>query len=199
MVDVAHQNDVKVAMHANTLNAAVPYIGMVDSIEHGAGLHLNDQIKHLCGTNTTWVPTLSAYYTASSPDMWAGLQKGFKRALQLGMDNIACGGDTGVFNHGQNALEMKLMVRLGADYKKVLQWGTLGGWECIRPVNWQETGGIGGDNDQWFGVLKAGWAADLIAVDGDLDTDFEGTVDRVMFVMRGAKVYKLDGKEVNCL
>lgn len=83
------------------------------------------------------------------------------------MDNIVCGGDTGVFSHGDNALEMKLMVRLGAPWEKVLRWGTLSGWKCIRSVRWDGPqgkerlnklhglldGSVMGDNDIPFGAI----------------------------------------------
>jgi hypothetical protein len=56
----------------------------------------------------------------------------FSEALRIGMENIACGGDTGVFAHGQNALELVLMRQLGAPWDCVLSWATDGGWKCVR-------------------------------------------------------------------
>lgn len=202
MVDIAHQSDVKVAVHVNTPRGLQNYLSVVDSIEHGCLLHEGDVIRSIAQNDSViWVPTLAAYYSSSGtrPEMWNGMQKTFRAALEAGMDNIACGGDTGVFNHGLNALEMKLMVRLGANYKRVLRWCTLGGWKCLRPASWKtsrEGTGGNGDHDQYFGAIKPGWAADLIALEGDIEQDFEGTLDRVSFVMRGGKVYKRDGKEV---
>ncbi|KIY70246.1 hypothetical protein CYLTODRAFT_430064 [Cylindrobasidium torrendii FP15055 ss-10] len=186
MLDIASQHGVKVAMHAHNASAAAPYAGLVDSVEHSPGR----EALQYNGTKTVWVPTLAAYYITAQrgemPQRWERMRETFLEALALGMDNIACGGDT----------EMKLMRRLGADYRKVLQWGTLGGWKCVRPKHWKETGGRGGDNERYFGAVKSGWAADIIAVEGDLETDFEGTIDRVQFVMRGGKVYKANGKFV---
>lgn len=57
----------------------------------------------------------------------------FKSALEA-VENTACSGNTGVFSHNENALEMKLMVWLGVDWKRVLKWATLGGWECLRSM-----------------------------------------------------------------
>ena len=141
------------------------------------------------------------YKSANSSEFgkktWESTQKGFKRALELGVDRIACGGDTGAFPHGENALEMKLMVRLGADWKKVLSWGTLGGYNCIKPFPLEGDGSEESDADVWvadhvvkFGCIKPGWAADIIALDGDLERDFEATLDRVVFVMKSGRVYK---------
>ncbi|KAF9023920.1 hypothetical protein BDZ89DRAFT_1041420 [Hymenopellis radicata] len=195
MIDIAHNSDVKVAVHVNTTKGYHLY-SAADSIEHGSGLHENNIIHSLAAQrDTSWVPTLSAYYKMADarPEMWSGMQKTFRKALDIGMDNIACGGDTGVFNHGENALEMKLMARLGAPYRRVLRWCTLGGWECLRPRGNRDSGATG-DHDLKFGVLEVGWAADIVALEGDIEEDFEGTLDRIRFVMRGAKVYKRDGK-----
>jgi hypothetical protein len=74
-----------------------------------------------------------------------------------------------VFTHGKNALDMVLMVRFGSDWRKVLRWGTLGGWSvCDR---WDEgeggcedgTGALGaaeaygGDNGVPFGAVRRGF------------------------------------------
>ncbi|KAI9454127.1 hypothetical protein BJY52DRAFT_1225236 [Lactarius psammicola] len=56
-------------------------------------------------------------------------------AMALTDDNFACGGDTGVFAHWDNALELWLMTALGARPAQVLQWATLGGW---RRTNYME-------------------------------------------------------------
>ncbi|EGO31269.1 hypothetical protein SERLADRAFT_456159 [Serpula lacrymans var. lacrymans S7.9] len=127
------------------------------------------------------------------------------------MDNIACGGDTGVFAHGENALELVLMNRLGADWRKVLKWATLGGWECIRSMKWEGRKGearfakvrdlredprIVGDNEVPFGAVARGFIGDIIATSGNFESDFESAVsaDNIQFVMKGGKVYKRDGR-----
>ncbi|KAJ4476822.1 hypothetical protein C8R41DRAFT_904808 [Lentinula lateritia] len=189
---------VKVAAHASNTNTIVKLLELgIDTIEHGSTLTPHpDSLMRLLSTtpNTIWVPTLAA---------WQSVIKMFQRALAIGMDNIACGGDTGAFPHGENSLEMKLMVRLGAEWKKVLKWATLGGWECIRPMGWEVVNATDGshdmplgDNDHRFGCIKPGWAADLVGVEGDFEKDFEGTVDNVQFVMKAGRIYKLDEKIV---
>lgn len=129
------------------------------------------------------------------------------------MDNIACGGDTGVFAHGDNALELKLMARLGAPAKQVLKWATLGGWRLVRSAAWEGDAGarrlerveelredprVVGDNEVPFGVIAKGFAADIIALDGDLESEFEKAVSKesVKFVMKGGRIFKKDGLEV---
>ena len=134
-------------------------------------------------------------------------------ALQRGVTKIACGGDTGPFPHGDNALEMKLMVQLGADWRLVLRWATLGGWQAIRSMAWEGRGGaerlarvaelqedarVVGDNEVPFGAVRRGFAADIVATSGDLEGDFTSAVDKssIVFVMKGGRVFKRGGMEV---
>lgn len=226
IVATAHQLGVKVAAHSahwNVNGTAVASGPGFHTVEHGNDM-LFDQpdARHLQvfrgdapGITTYWVPTLAAYYTMAqaSPAKWERSQLAFRRALERGVEDIACGGDTGVFNHGENALEMKLMVRLGADWRKVLRWGTLNGWQCIRSMAWEGEEGterlarvdllgedvrLVGDNEVPFGAVRRGFAADIIATSGDLERDFENAVDEsvIVFVMKGGTVYKRNGKEV---
>ena len=188
----------------------------MNSIEHGTGLTKND-LTYLSEHNVTWNPTLAAYASFSYPDArWKTIQDIFQNALDVPGLKIACGGDTGVFAHGENALEMKWMVRLGAKWNHVLRWATLHGWQCIRGLDWEgeagekrlaeimsdttteEQGARAGDNDVPFGWIRAGFAADIIATSGDLETDFEKAVspESIAFVMKGGQVVKSDGKEV---
>ncbi|KAF5386530.1 hypothetical protein D9757_005911 [Collybiopsis confluens] len=215
MIDTAHAHGVKVAAHATGTETIANLLELgIDSIEHGSSLtpHPDSLLRLLCNSSKTiWVPTLAVHYKlmefgsgkdALANQAWKVASETFKRALQLGMENVACGGDTGAFSHGENALEMKLMVKLGADWKQVLRWCTLGGWNCIRPMNWETVdvdvaNGIPlGDHDQRFGCVEPGWAADLIGVEGNFEKDFDGTVDNVQFVMKSARVYKMEGREV---
>ena len=232
IINEAHRLGVKVAAHASTAAAWIALREMsptVATIEHGyeaselfeRGDEESDSPnEHLPVRSTgkpTWVPTLATYYTVGQTNgVWERAAKGFKAVLsgapQEELD-IACGGDTGVFPHGENALEMKMMVRLGADWRQVLRWATLGGWECIRSVHWEGKEGIErlrrvedlredvrvvGDNEVPFGAIRKGFAADIIATNGDLEKDFEVAVDKssISFVMKGGRVYKSRGREL---
>ena len=222
IVDTAHSLGVKVAVHSNGKDAPLFLQGRkaaVDSVEHAyewfGQKSFGEELSPVSNANTPiWVPTLSAYYTLSrNTKVWATAQETFRRAIQepVGV-KIACGGDTGVFPHGDNSLEMKLMVRLGAHWSDVLRWGTLGGWECIRSRRWEGPDGeerlqnvemleedarVVGDNEVPFGAVRKGFAADIIATSGDMESDFEHAVDKgsIVFVMKGGRVYKRDGRE----
>ncbi|KAI0778862.1 hypothetical protein BD413DRAFT_601525 [Trametes elegans] len=218
LVSTARQLGVKVAAHAQTWRAELlPENGGVDTLEHGSNLGADEFIDALKASRVIWVPTLSVFYvtdTEKAPGgRWDRVARNFQRALARGVTNVACGGDTGPFPHGDNALEMKLMVRLGADWRLVLRWATLAGWQCVRSAAWegaegaarlarvaelQEAPGIVGDNEVPFGVVRRGFAADIVATRGDLADDFERAVDKasITFVMKGGKVFKRDGREL---
>ncbi|KAH9842337.1 uncharacterized protein C8Q71DRAFT_732425 [Rhodofomes roseus] len=226
LITTANRLGVKVAAHSShwrTRLADKPNLPSgpgFHSIEHGGDITFDDETIAALRENSTdrlstfWVPTLSIFYTEGNngqSEVWKMAARNFAKALQYGIDNIACGGDTGPFPHGDNSLEMKLMVRLGAEWRKVLGWCTYGGWKCIRSMRWegkegaarltrvgslQEDQRLVGDNEVPFGVIRRGFAADIIATTGDLATSFERAVDKssITFVMKGGKIYKRDGK-----
>ena len=232
IITTAHARGVKVAAHANTSGAIDTLLDLgVDSIEHGSQIYdLANGDKNLlrkfvkANGTTIWVPTLAAYYTLSRSgslhglEMWSKCKKSFSEALKMGMENIACGGDTGVFPHGSNALELVCMRQLGASWDCVLSWATYGGWKCVRGMEWEGAEGerriqnaMNLEMSQLleenvlergvpFGVIRPGWAGDLIGIEGKLDgtvDEFESALsDGVKFVMKGGRIYKRDGQEI---
>jgi len=218
IIDTAHSLEVKVAAHASRADTIETLISLgIDSIEHGTFMDIEtlEQLQR-CEKPITWVPTLAAYATSDPHGSnWAESARVFRAALNMGGIRIACGGDTGVFPHGKNAFELQLMVKLGADWREVLKWATLGGWECVRGTQWegkegkrrikmlatlQENGPCPRmrDNDVPFGAIRPGFAADIIATSGDLSSDFFTAVESqsIKFVMKGGQVYKIGGEEV---
>jgi len=222
IIATASQLGVKVAVHAADWRriASLPF----SSIEHGnESLPLDvedcdedDLVKAwradgLGKQKTIWVPTLAVMYTFGG-ERWKRAFQQFRAALAAGFDNFACGGDTGPFPHGENALELRLMLAAGAPWQNILAWATLGGWRCIRPMTWEGPSGearlaqvgllkedprVVGDNEVPFGVLRKGFAADIIATSGDLEKNFSEAVQKenISFVMKGGNIYKRDGKE----
>ncbi|KAJ7722888.1 hypothetical protein DFH07DRAFT_932308 [Mycena maculata] len=205
LIDTAHHAGVKIAAHAKTVPVIADLLALgVDSLEHGNELHTSPAaVRELArpACRTVLVPTLAAYYSiaqrggAGGDAAWEAAAQSFRTVLAEGLGRIAiaCGGDTGVFPHGENALEMELMERLGAPWAWVLRWGTLGGWECLRALDPDPDAG---DNSMQFGCVRPGWAADLVGLDGDLAIDFAKTLRRVEFVMKRGRVYKQNGREV---
>ncbi|MEO5868102.1 MAG: amidohydrolase family protein, partial [Sphingomonas sp.] len=87
---------------------------------------------------------------------------------------MCMGGDVGVFAHGQNAREMKLMAAGGMPPAQVLIAATSGNAKAFHI----------GDK---LGAVKAGMLADLVAVTGDPTKDI-GTVRSIKLVMKGGQV-----------
>ncbi|KAJ8120951.1 hypothetical protein O1611_g10227 [Lasiodiplodia mahajangana] len=137
--------------------------------------------------NTIFVPTLSVYdqelrrgsdYSESGEREFKQLLAHAKAAYDKGI-KLACGGDTGAFAHGENVRELEFMLDAGIPLLDVLQAATLHGWESC-----------GADLcGRRFGSIEEGYAADIVALDGDLFEDL-GALRRVSFVMKDGRVYK---------
>jgi len=192
LVDEAHARKRKVAAHAHGDEGARRATAAgVDSIEHGS--FLTDKTLDLMKKKgTILVPTLLAVegvreryekgnlQPESIPKFRAAyerLHKMAKRAIEKGV-RIAFGTDAGVFAHGRNAEEFRLLVAAGMRPADALRAATLTNAELF------------GVQDR-LGVLEAGKLADVIAVPGDPTQDIRQT-ERVFFVMKGGVVIRND-------
>ncbi|KIJ04680.1 hypothetical protein PAXINDRAFT_159296, partial [Paxillus involutus ATCC 200175] len=212
MIDTAHQYGVKVAAHATNNDTIIQLVQLsVDSIEHGYDIASNisaepsarEPLRTLAQSNTKWVPSLAAYFTMNrgSGGPWERAAQSFQATLEEGLDNISCGGDTGAFAHGDNALELIVNGETGNRLEESSEMGSMDwegqkGNERLASVgDLKEDPNIVGDNEVSFGAVRRGFIADLIATSGDFATDFQGAVsaDSIKFVMKGGKVYKRDG------
>jgi imidazolonepropionase-like amidohydrolase len=101
----------------------------------------------------------------------------FKRALNAKGLKIIMGTDATAGAHGQNAREIVYRVQVGGQ-------PAMDAIIAATSLNAEALG----LHDQ-VGTLASGMQADLIAVDGDPLTDITA-LRRVVFVMRGGKVYK---------
>jgi imidazolonepropionase-like amidohydrolase len=128
--------------------------------------------------------TISEYFAdhAASPAAGARLHEQlayhaqeFKKQLAAGVP-MAVGSDVGPFPHGTQAREFVLMVQYGMKPVQVLQADLLNGAQIL---GWEKQ----------IGVLKPGYFADVIAVDGNPLEDIT-TVQKVAFVMKDGTVYK---------
>jgi imidazolonepropionase-like amidohydrolase len=188
LVDETHRLRKKVAVHCHGDQAAKDAIEAgVDSIEHGS--FLKPETLQLMKAKGTWlVPTLMAteWVLAKLDSYPAALQaKGkaagaartemFRNAVKLGV-KIALGTDAGVYPHGMNAREFKLMVDLGMPPIEALRAGTSSDAELL---------GISAR----VGTLEKGKLADIVAMPGDPTQDITAT-ERVSFVMKEGKVVK---------
>jgi imidazolonepropionase-like amidohydrolase len=132
--------------------------------------------------------TISEYFAdhAASPAAGAHLHEQlayhaqeFKKQLAAGVP-MAVGSDVGPFPHGTQAREFILMVEYGMKPLDVLRADFLNG---AKVLGWENE----------IGQLKAGYLADVVAVDGDPLQDIHA-VEKVSFVMKGGTVYKSPGQ-----
>ena len=98
----------------------------------------------------------------------------FKQALAAGV-TIANGSDMGVFTHGDGARELELLVEYGMKPADALRAATSIAARTLRL-------------DDQLGVVKSGFRADLVAVEGDPTRDIK-SLRRVKLVMKGGILY----------
>jgi imidazolonepropionase-like amidohydrolase len=103
------------------------------------------------------------------------IQNTFAKAYKAGVP-IAFGTDAGVFPHGTNAQEFGYMVEAGMPAEEALRAATITNANLL---------GMGDD----LGQLKAGYLADIIAVEGNPLSDV-GVLKEVRFVMKEGRIYK---------
>jgi imidazolonepropionase-like amidohydrolase len=135
----------------------------------------------------TYIPTISAVDVISQYRGWKkgidpapanviNKRNSFKEALASGV-TIGMGGDVGVYPHGENALEMELMVEYGMKSFDVLRAATAVNAKAFRL-------------DDRLGFLKPGMIADVSIFDGN-PAEKISDVRKVLFVMKeGAVVRK---------
>jgi imidazolonepropionase-like amidohydrolase len=160
-------------------------LGGVSTIEHGD--EGDDEIFRLMKEKgVALCPTLAASIAVAEysgyrknidpePARIGLKKKSFQAALRNGV-TICMGGDVGVYAHGTNTREMKLMVEYGMKPIDVLRSAT--------SVN-ADVFGYGAE----IGRIKKGLLADVIAVQGNPSLNIND-IDKVVFVMKGGKIYK---------
>ncbi|MBT8421593.1 MAG: amidohydrolase family protein [Gammaproteobacteria bacterium] len=184
IVETAHGRGLKVAAHVYSADAArVALDAGVDSLEHGWLLD-DKALRQMKKQGTYLVPTL----LISRPSMWADMAgtgkggvlrdeaKAFEKAYAMGV-RIAFGTDVGIFDHGQNALELEFMAELGMSNADVIYSATTAAADLL---------GIDA------GQIAPGARADLIAVAGNPLEDIT-ELQRVRFVMKSGEIYTQDG------
>lgn len=165
-------------------------LGGVKTIEHGT-LMSAETMELMKKYDVYLVPTISAgkfvsekakipnYYPAvivpKALDIGPKIQDMFGRAYRAGV-GIAFGTDAAVFYHGDNGKEFGFMVEAGMPAMETIQSATVTNAMILKMEN-------------QLGQLKAGYLADIIAVDEDPIKDIS-TMENVSFVMKNGVVYK---------
>lgn len=165
-------------------------LGGVKTIEHGT-LMSAETMELMKKHDVYLVPTISAgkfvsekakipnYYpdviVPKALDIGPKIQDMFGRAYKAGV-GIAFGTDAAVFYHGDNGKEFGYMVEAGMPAMETIQSATITNAMILKM------------EDQ-LGQIKAGFLADIVAVDADPTQDIS-TMENVTFVMKNGIIYK---------
>lgn len=194
LVQTANLAERTVAAHAHGLEGIKAAVRAgVTSIEHGS--MLDDETVRLMAEHGTYlVPTMMAFEDVRERAL-AGTLGGlpglkalqiypyFRESIQLAVRagvKIGFGTDAGVFPHGENAGEFRLLVDAGLSPADAILAATREAAIVLRRAG-------------ELGSVEAGKVADLVAVRGDplADIDLLRNID---FVMKDGVVYKQDGR-----
>jgi imidazolonepropionase-like amidohydrolase len=171
--------------HAKTNEAMQRAIlGGAATIEHGDLLNAETALL-MKQKGVVYFPTLAA---TESVTQYKGWKKGLepepeavtqkRKAFKMAMDNgvtIGMGGDVGVFAHGENVLEMELMVNYGMKPLQVLQAATSINARALQLQN-------------KIGFIKAGHLADLVFFEGDPSVSISA-LRKPLWVMKDGVIY----------
>ena len=158
-----------------------------ETIEHGDFIDMEVGLL-MKEHQVTFIPTLSAVDMISQYRGWkkgvmpepanvTNKKKSFKEAMAAGV-TIGMGGDVGVYPHGENVLEMELMVEYGMKTFDVLKAATSVNARAFHLEN-------------QVGFVKEGLKADLVIVTGDPSRNISD-LRKVKFVMKDGVVYRND-------
>lgn len=190
LVDQAHSMGKKAAAHGPEGAERAIRAG-IDSIEHGSFLD-DEGLRLMLEKGTYYVPTLMAYEGVKEGIAGGRLDPRVVRKGKLALDaidrtvrraiaagvKIAFGMDAGVYPHGRNAGEFRLLVEHGMTPAAALRAATSGAADLL------------GVADR-LGTLTAGKIADVVAVPGDPVAEIRQT-EKVFFVVKEGAVCRND-------
>lgn len=183
IVDEARSAGLPVAAHANTTEAIRRAVRAgVKTIEHGTDATA-EVLSFMRERDVALCPTLAA---AEAMARYSGWRPGdpdhprivaakamFTRALASGV-TIACGSDVGVFDHGDSAREIELLVAYGMSRSQAFHAATITAAQVL-----------GKETD--LGRIAKGYLADMIAVRASPFEDLS-TLRKPVLVIKAGQV-----------
>lgn len=187
--DVAHAAGLRVAVHSYGPAAVDDALRAgVDSIEHPVGLD-DKLLKRWATTNTVYVPTIDHnLYYAEHRDEYGYDQKTdedlrafvannietLRRAHEAGI-RIAMGSDAVMTMFGRNTRELEWFIEAGMTPREAIRAATVNGAALLG-------------QEHFLGRLAPGYAADIVAVDGDPVEDIRALTRNVRWVMKSGDI-----------
>lgn len=190
IVAEAHQRGLKVASHAHgTAGIKNAIRAGVDTIEHAS--YLDKEAINMAKAKGVYLAMdiYNTEYTQAEGRKNGVLEESlrkdaeiaeiqresFREAVKAGA-KVVYGTDSGVYPHGDNAKQFFWMVKYGMTPAEALRSATSLAAEALG-------------KEDMLGRIKKGFAADIIAVDGDPLADVT-VLENVGFVMKDGVVYK---------
>ena len=189
IVDAAHAQGRKVAIHSYGPSGVKDAVRAgADSVEHGIDL-ADETIAEMARRGTVWVPTIdhNRYYVDAKddfgfkpeviPPLQAYIAKNLEstaRAFKAGV-RIGMGSDAVFSMFGQNTRELEWFVRAGMTPAQALATATTTAADLL------------GEKDR-LGRLAAGFAADIVAIEGKPLENIRDVVSGVRWVMKDGRV-----------
>ncbi|CAA9297759.1 MAG: hypothetical protein AVDCRST_MAG11-609, partial [uncultured Gemmatimonadaceae bacterium] len=186
IVETARTSGRPVVAHASTAEGMRrATLAGVETIEHGDG-GTPEVFRLMRERGVALCPTIAA---GDAIQQYRGWKKGaapeppsirakrasVRAAIAAGV-TICNGSDVGVFAHGDNVRELELLVDHGLTPLQAVRAATSVNARLLHL-------------DDELGAVRAGLAADLVAVDGDPTRDI-GALRRVRLVMRGGTIHR---------
>jgi imidazolonepropionase-like amidohydrolase len=188
-VDAAHAAGKRIAIHSYGPEGARDAIRAgVDSLEHATGMD-DDTIAEMVRRKIFYVPTIdhNRYYAdnymmlnyplKAVEDLNGFVERNLetaRKAFRAGA-RFAMGSDAVYTMFGENTRELGWFVKAGMTPEQALRAATAGGAELLG----METR---------LGTLRAGYLADIVAVEGDPLANIDAAIGKVRWVMKGGEV-----------
>jgi imidazolonepropionase-like amidohydrolase len=188
-VDTAHQFGKKIAIHSyGPAGARDAVRAGTDSLEHATDMD-DATIQEMLKRGTYYVPTIdhNRYYADNfqflryPPEAVDRLNDFIRRNLESARKAFAAGvtfamGSDAVYTmFGENTRELSWLVKAGMTPQQALQAATVNGAALLGM-------------EKSLGALRAGYLADIVAVEGDPIADIEVAIHKVRWVMKAGQV-----------
>jgi len=188
-VEAAHAAEKRIAIHSYGPEGARDAIRAgADSLEHATGMD-DATIAEMVQRKVVYVPTIdhNRYYADNYVKLNYPLQavddlnafvarnlETARKAVRAGA-RFAMGSDAVYTMFGENTRELGWFVKAGMTPEQALRAATAGGAELLGMEN-------------SLGALRAGYLADLVAVEGDPLADIDVAINKVRWVMKAGEV-----------